>query len=80
MRSPVFSPDGAFVAAGAVQGKIHVWNARTGESVLEIPGAARVYAVAYTPDGATLVTAAEDRVIRSWNAVTGEQIAATATA
>ncbi len=58
--APAFSPDGQWLAAGDVMGKqVILWDAQTGERLLEIPTRAggRLWSVQISPDGRHLVTA-----------------------
>lgn len=68
-----FSPDGRRVAASALDGRVHVWDAATGEEVLELDGHRReAYAVAFSPDGTRIATAGYDGSVRIWDAGSGQ--------
>lgn len=75
-----FSPDGSRVASGAPDGKIKVWEWKTGELVFstnvgKVKGAyaENVHSVKYSSDGKFIVTASNN-LIRIWDAVNGEQL------
>ncbi|KAJ7441363.1 quinon protein alcohol dehydrogenase-like superfamily [Mycena galericulata] len=84
VRSVVFSPDGALVTSldgahivsGSDDNTICVWDARTGEAVMEpIQGHMDwVRSVAFSPDGTCIVSGSNDRTICVWDARTGEAI------
>ena len=52
-----------------------VWNARTGERLVELTGhAGLVGDLRFGADGSVLVSASDDRTARVWNPTTGEQL------
>ncbi|MEB3328211.1 MAG: hypothetical protein VKQ33_03140 [Candidatus Sericytochromatia bacterium] len=77
-----FSPDGARLAGGRVNGTLTVWNASTGARERSLPGhtqnvggglsAWNVSAVAFSPDSTLLASCASDQTVKLWNAATGE--------
>lgn len=74
-----FSPDGNRVVSGAPDGKIKVWEWKTGKLIFstdvgKVNGAYAefVCSVKYSIDGKYIVTASKD-LIRIWDADTGEQ-------
>ena len=63
-----FSPDGAHVATGSVDGKIKLWDAITGEELSAPSGQmGAVYSVAFSTDGTRLITSSEDGTARIWD-------------
>jgi hypothetical protein len=74
VSSVVFSPDGKWLASGAEDNKVRVWNIETGDCQAALEGhAAPVTCVAFLPDGTRLVSAAHDQTIRIWGFPSGRQ-------
>ena len=77
LRSVVYRPDGQQLAAAGVDGPIQIWNARTGEPIMRLPGhAGGTFRLAYRPpDGRYLASAgAHDGRVRVWDTVTGKEV------
>jgi WD40 repeat protein len=71
--SVAFSPDGErFATAAEEEGTAGIWDASTGELLLEVGNVGRVTAVAFSPDGRLLATSADDGVVRISDARTGQ--------
>ncbi|MFT3943256.1 MAG: NACHT domain-containing protein [Ancrocorticia sp.] len=68
--SMVFSPDGQYLATAG--NGVRVWNAMTGELVMELDEMRYTRSVAYSPGGQYLATAGNG--VRVWNAMTGELV------
>ncbi|KAJ7924656.1 peptidase C14 [Mycena leptocephala] len=70
------SADGARLVSGSGDNTIRVWDARTGEAVMEpIQGHTDVVeSVVFSPDGAHIVSGSSDNTIRVWDARTGEAV------
>lgn len=67
-----WSPDGEKYAAGGSDGRIWVWNSRTGETAAVMRGHTEgVVGVEWSPDGLHLASISTDRSVRIWSAETG---------
>jgi WD40 repeat protein len=70
------SPDGGTVVSGARDGKIRVWNARTGDKLhTRDKHAEWVLGIAFNADGSTFVSAGYDGSVRVWRTSAAECIA-----
>ncbi len=56
----VCSPDGRWIASGAWDRTVRLWDAATGEICATLPHPGIVWALAFTPDGAQLVSGGAD--------------------
>jgi eukaryotic-like serine/threonine-protein kinase len=76
-NSVAFSPDGKTLAAGAVTGRIYLWNVVTGKpaATLTDPSSKGVESVAFSPDGKTLATGDFNGHTYLWNVATGKPAA-----
>jgi WD40 repeat protein len=85
VSSVAFRPDGQALAAGGLDGSVHVWDVSTGREVSSwvVPGAA-VYSVAFSPDGRRLAAGSGTRywtpddpalsAVYVWDAATGREL------
>ena len=77
--SVAFSPNGATLAAGLLDGTVQLWALETGRTVaiaaLEGHGDGPM-AVAFLPDGTLLASGEEDGMVRLWDVSTGMSLAA----
>ena len=74
-----WSPDGKMVAAAAVSGPVHIFDAESGERRHELPGHGfGTTAVAWQPNGTILASAGQDGKIRLWDATAGKELASLA--
>ncbi|MEO8701491.1 MAG: WD40 repeat domain-containing protein [Kofleriaceae bacterium] len=67
-----FSRDGHYVTASSDDGYARIWNAETGEVVMELKQPGRALAVALSPDASLLATAVTDNRIYLWDVATGK--------
>ena len=73
-RLATFDPSGNRLATTRwVEGKVEIWDARTGKKLATIATPALVSAIAFSPDGDTLATGNEDGTITLWDTETGVQ-------
>ena len=62
-----YSPGGTFVATAGRDGRVRVWDPKTGQTFAVLAGhAGRVLGLAFSPDGGLLATAGADHTVRLW--------------
>jgi WD40 repeat protein/serine/threonine protein kinase len=67
-----FSPDGAKLATGAMDGTARVWDAAKENLMWEVPDeGGAIWSVAFTPDGKEMMTGGNVRPVEVWDAATG---------
>jgi len=72
VRRVTWSPNGQRLASAAEDGTAKVWDARSGEQLVEYTGHPHmVFAVAWNPAGTLIASGGEDQDIHVWNAATG---------
>jgi hypothetical protein len=75
VTSVVVTPDGQRIVTGSDDATARVWDARTGQALVELTGhTGRVMSVAVTPDGQRIVTGSDDKTARVWDARTGQAL------
>jgi hypothetical protein len=69
------TPDGARIVTSSADKTVRVWDAHTGDELLQLKGhTGFVNGVAVTPDGARIVTGSADKTVRVWDAHTGDEL------
>lgn len=75
INAVAFSPDGSYVASGAADSLIRIWNARIGELLRTLEGhEGEVTTLAISPDGQWLASGAGDRTVHLWEAASGKPL------
>ena len=69
-----FSEDGRRVATAGADGRVGVWDTRTGRRITLVAHPKSVNSVQFTPDGRQLLTASRDGTARTWDSSTGKQL------
>lgn len=73
IRSVCFSPDGKFLATGAEDRLIRIWDIEKKEIIMVLQGHDQdVYSLDYFPSGDKLVSGSGDRTVRVWDLRTGQ--------
>ncbi|ODV86697.1 hypothetical protein CANARDRAFT_196308 [[Candida] arabinofermentans NRRL YB-2248] len=73
IRSVCFSPDGKFLATGAEDKIIRIWDLATRTIVKYLKGHEQdIYSLDFFPDGSKLVSGSGDRTVRIWDVFTGQ--------
>jgi len=70
-----FSPDGATLATGSMDGTIRLWDTRSGQTTATLPGhLTEATAVAFSPDGRTLASLGRSDSLKLWHLPTLREI------
>jgi WD40 repeat protein len=73
VTSLAFSPDGKLLAAGCMDGKLRLFDGRTGElKKVWDDDIARFASVVFSPDGRTLVSQSRDMTVKVWDVQTAK--------
>ncbi|CAR28248.1 hypothetical protein ZYGR_0N07410 [Zygosaccharomyces rouxii] len=73
IRSVCFSPDGKFLATGAEDRLIRIWDIAQKKIVMVLQGHEQdIYSLDYFPSGDKLVSGSGDRTVRIWDLRTGQ--------
>ena len=71
--SLALSPDGKYLATGASDGHVRVWESDTGQLLLDLSiQSSTVWGIAFSPDGKLLATPGPDNTAKIWDAMTGK--------
>jgi WD40 repeat protein len=77
VRSVSWSRDSKRLATGGMDGTARVWDAATGQQLLEITGHANLIdCVTWSPDGQRLATSGGDASTKVWDAADGQELVA----
>jgi hypothetical protein len=75
VRFAEFSPNGQHVVTASYDQTARIWDARTGQVLVELKGhKAMINRARFDRDGGRVVTASSDRTARIWDARTGKQL------
>ncbi|MGE4560756.1 MAG: WD40 repeat domain-containing protein, partial [Desulfobulbus sp.] len=75
VRSCAWSPDSTRLLSAGSDQSLRVWDATTGEQLLNLQGhTGGVRSCAWSPDSTRLLSAGSDQSLRVWDATTGEQL------
>jgi WD40 repeat protein/DNA-binding CsgD family transcriptional regulator len=68
-----FSPDGALLAIGDAESKIHLWQMADSKPLLTCEGhTSWIRSIAFSPDGQLIASGSDDRTVRLWDVNTGQ--------
>ncbi|KAG8724741.1 hypothetical protein FRC09_015008 [Ceratobasidium sp. 395] len=72
--SVAYSPDSRRIVSGSRDGKVRIWDAETGDTLLDpLTGhSSSVHSVTSSSDGRWIVSGSSDKTIRMWDAETGK--------
>ena len=73
--SLAFSPDGQTLASGDQNGKLKIWEVRTGKEKYSLAAHDRpIWSIAYHPNGETIASGSQDRTIKLWQPKKGKKV------
>ncbi|KIK53567.1 hypothetical protein GYMLUDRAFT_1025348 [Collybiopsis luxurians FD-317 M1] len=74
VNTVAFSPNGLKLVSGSDDRTVCIWDALTGEQLLQMKGHTDwVCSVAFSSNGSKVISGSQDGTVRLWNALTGEQ-------
>jgi WD40 repeat protein/Flp pilus assembly protein TadD/predicted Ser/Thr protein kinase len=76
LSTPVFSPDGARIAAAAGHSVVRVFDARNGQEVLALKGPGEIDGPRFSPDGTRIMARGSDGIVRLYDAWSGLEVLA----
>lgn len=75
VNSVAYHPDGHFIASGAKDHTVRIWDVQTGQLMHCLTEHEKpVNSVVYSPDGRFLASASNDKTIRIWDAQTNQLV------
>jgi WD40 repeat protein/RNase P subunit RPR2 len=75
VRSLAFSPDGKWVASGAHDSVVKIWDLNEGKCRATLKGHTKtIRSVAITTDGGRILSGSEDHSVRVWDPVDGREL------
>jgi Caspase domain/WD domain, G-beta repeat len=74
LQSVAFSPDGAQVVSGHIDGAVKLWEVASGRLIRTLWHAKSVTAVAFSRDGNRLLSGSDDTTVKLWDAASGQLI------
>jgi WD40 repeat protein len=75
IRGCAFSFDGARIASASDDGSVRIWDAASGECLMELGHKDEVNDCAFSPDGTRIASVSDDRIVRIWDATSGQSVA-----
>lgn len=73
--STVFSPNGDLIATTCEDGKVRLWDSRSGKQVCAFSGhELKTTRAMFSPDGKTVLSASADGTVRFWDSSSGREV------